>query len=110
MFAVQSATQLKINRRTALKYGGVVVPMVTPFTPSGDIDEPAIARIVEHLVSHGHAGVFPLGTTGESASIPHHSKRKVVAATVTANRGRAHVYAGIASNSFKESVDASKLY
>src|SRR4051812_37537867 len=92
------------------KYGGVVVPMVTPFTREGGIDEPAVERITEHLVSHGHAGVFPLGTTGESASIPYHSKRKVVDAVIKANRGRAHVYAGIASNSFKESVDVSKLY
>ena len=93
-----------------MKYGGVVVPIVTPFTPKGDIDEPAVERITEHLVSHHHAGVFPLGTTGESSSIPYHSKRKVVGAAVKANRGRSLVYAGIASNSFRESVDAAKLY
>jgi 4-hydroxy-tetrahydrodipicolinate synthase len=93
-----------------LKYGGVVVPMVTPFTPRGTIDEPAVGRIVEHLVSHGLAGIFPLGTTGEAASIPPDEKRKMVAATVAANRGRATVYAGIAGNCFRESVDAAIAY
>jgi dihydrodipicolinate synthase/N-acetylneuraminate lyase len=43
--------------------------MVTPFTPAGAIDEPAIGRIVEQLVSARLAGIFPLGTTGESMSI-----------------------------------------
>src|SRR5690349_10235934 len=93
-----------------MKYGGVVVPMVTPFTREGDIDEAAVGRITEHLVSHGHAGIFALGTTGEAMSIPYHSKRKVVNAALKANRGRAVVYAGIASNSFRESVDSAKLY
>jgi 4-hydroxy-tetrahydrodipicolinate synthase len=81
--------------------------MITPFTPAGAIDEPAVARIVELLVSNRIAGVFPLGTTGESASIHPDEKRRVVAATVEANRGRAMVYAGIASNCFRESVDAA---
>ena len=75
--------------------------MVTPFTPTGEIDEPAVGRIVEVLVSNRVAGIFPLGTTGESASIAPEEKRKMVAATIQANRGRAMVYAGIAGNCFR---------
>jgi dihydrodipicolinate synthase/N-acetylneuraminate lyase len=93
-----------------LKYSGVVVPMVTPFTPAGDVDEPAVGRIVEHLVSNKIGGIFPLGTTGESASIAPDQKRRVVEATVRANKDRAKVYAGIAGNCFRESVDAAVAY
>jgi 4-hydroxy-tetrahydrodipicolinate synthase len=81
--------------------------MVTPFTPAGGIDEAAIGRIVEHLVAARLAGVFPLGTTGESMSIHPDEKRRVVAATVKHTNGRATVYAGISSNCFRESVDAA---
>jgi 4-hydroxy-tetrahydrodipicolinate synthase len=84
--------------------------MVTPFTSTGAIDEPAVGRIVELLVSNKIAGIFPLGTTGESASIPPDEKRKMVAATIKANRGRAMVYAGIAGNCLPESVDAAVAY
>jgi len=91
-------------------YRGVVVPMITPFTPAGGIDEPAIGRIVDHLVAARLAGIFPLGTTGESMSIHPDEKRRVVAATVKQTARRAMVYAGIASNCFRESVDAAAAF
>ena len=90
-------------------YRGVVVPMITPFTPGGAIDEPAVGRIVEHLVGGG-VDVFPLGTTGESASIHGDDKRRVVEATVRHAAGRATVYAGVASNSFRESVELARAF
>lgn len=91
-------------------WSGVVVPMVTPFTPAGAIDEDAIARIVDHLIEFRLAGIFPLGTTGESMSIHPDDRRKVVAATVKRAGGRATVYAGIASTCFRESVEAADAY
>lgn len=93
-----------------MKYCGVVVPTVSPFTPNGEVDTPAVGRIVELLVSNRIGGIFPLGTTGEAASISPDDRRTLVAATVTATRGRAMVYAGIAGNCFKESVEAAKQY
>src|SRR5258706_5964315 len=84
--------------------------MVSPFTPAGAIDEPAVARIVEHLISTGIGGIFPLGTTGESASIHSEDRRRLVAATVKHANRRAMVYAGISSNCFRESVEAAAAY
>ena len=72
-----------------MKYRGVVVPMVTPFTPAGHVDEPAIGRIVQHLVGNGIGGTFPLGTTGECASIPREDRSRVVEATVKDSAGHA---------------------
>jgi dihydrodipicolinate synthase/N-acetylneuraminate lyase len=93
-----------------LKYRGVVVPMLTPFTPDGAIDVPAVGRIVELLVGNRIDGIFPLGTTGEAASIHPNEKRKMVEATISANKGRAVVYAGIAGNCLQESLDAAADY
>src|SRR5579862_9480786 len=91
-------------------FRGVVVPMVTPFTPEGRIDEPAVDRIVAHLIKGGVHGIFPLGTTGEAASIHSDDKRRLIATTVKSVAKRAMVYAGIASNSFRESLEAAKAY
>ncbi|MHC4345556.1 MAG: hypothetical protein ACYSUP_12825 [Planctomycetota bacterium] len=41
----------------AKKYHGVVVPMVTPFTDSGEIDIPAARRVTEHIVALTYAGI-----------------------------------------------------
>src|SRR3954462_4616001 len=93
-----------------IKAQGVVVPMITPFTPAGAIDEPAVGRIVDHLIGGRVAGIFPLGTTGEAASIHVDDRRTLVAATVKAVARRAVVYAGIPSNCFRESLDAAAAY
>ena len=84
--------------------------MISPFTPAGAIDEPAVGRIVDHLIRGHITGIFPLGTTGESASIHPEDKRQMVAATVKHVAGRAVVYAGIASTCFRESVESAKRY
>src|SRR5205823_1127516 len=93
-----------------LKPSGVVVPMITPFTPAGAIDEPAVGRIVDHFITNRIGGVFPLGTTGEAASIHPDDRRRLVAAVVASANRRATVYAGIASNCFRESVEAAAAY
>ena len=92
------------------KFRGVVVPMITPFTSAGGIDESAVARIVEMFVTNRLAGIFPLGTTGEASSIIREEKRRVVAATIKATAGRAMVYVGIASNCFQESIESAAVY
>jgi dihydrodipicolinate synthase/N-acetylneuraminate lyase len=95
--------------KKAKKYSGVVVPMISPFTAGGDIDLPAAGRVVEHIVAGGCAP-FVLGTTGESASIPLKGRAEFVNVMVKQTHGRAMTYAGIASNCFRESVDAAKAY
>jgi 4-hydroxy-tetrahydrodipicolinate synthase len=92
------------------KYCGVVVPMISPFTPAGEIDEPAVGRIVEVLVGGGIGGIFPLGTTGEASSIHPDDKCRLVEATVKHVNQRAMVYAGIAGNCLRESLEAASEY
>src|SRR5437667_6645758 len=93
-----------------MKYRGVVVPMITPFTPAGEIDEEAVGRIVEHLIAARVAGIFPLGTTGEAASIHVDERRRLVAIVAECVNRRAMVYAGIPSNCFRESIDSAFAY
>ncbi|MBN1810779.1 MAG: dihydrodipicolinate synthase family protein [Anaerolineae bacterium] len=89
---------------------GVIVPMVTPITPDGDLDEPAVRRVVDHMVAGGVHGVFVLGTTGENTSVPAAMRERLVAATVERVGERARVYAGISSNCLADSVAAAKAY
>jgi 4-hydroxy-tetrahydrodipicolinate synthase len=84
--------------------------MVSPFTKDGRIDEAAVERIVNHLVAGGVHGIFPLGTTGEAASIHPQEKQKLVSGAVRAAGKRATVYAGIASNCLQESIEAARIY
>jgi 4-hydroxy-tetrahydrodipicolinate synthase len=84
--------------------------MVTPFTQEGDLDEPAVRRIVDHLLAAGVGGIFVLGTTGEDASMPASMRARMVAVTVEQVASRATTYAGISHNCLAESVAAAHEY
>jgi 4-hydroxy-tetrahydrodipicolinate synthase len=81
--------------KNGLKYEGTVVPMVTPITADGGLDETALTRLVETLLAGGVEGIFVLGTTGEGANVPKPLRRRAVECTVAAVKKRALVYAGL---------------
>lgn len=95
---------------TTRKPTGVIVPMITPFTATGDVDAGAVARLGDSLVAGGMDGLFLLGTTGEAASMTARQKRVLVAAAVRAVRGRMGIYAGISSNVQAEALQAAHDY
>lgn len=95
---------------TGKRFSGVIVPMVTPLTAEGELDEPAIRRLVDHLVAGGVHGVFVLGTTGEGPSVPREMRARLVHLTLEAAGGRVRVYAGIMDTVVDESAAAGKDY
>ena len=80
---------------TIKKHRGVVVPMVTPVTPEGQLDAPAVGRVVDFLLASRVDGIFVLGTTGEGSGIPWAQRRQLVDMVAAQARGRTVVYAGI---------------
>lgn len=93
--------------KTQKKYGGVVVPMVTPFTKDRKVDGKGVSKLVNHLIDSG-THPFIIGTTGESASISAGEKMTLVKETIKATAGRSLVYAGISGNCLSDSIDSAK--
>jgi len=91
------------------KYSGVVVPMVTPFTESGEIDVPATIRICENFVKNGVSPLL-LGTTGESTSVSPDDSRLFVITAVDAIKEKVLVYACLSSNCVKQNIEIAKTY
>jgi dihydrodipicolinate synthase/N-acetylneuraminate lyase len=91
------------------RHRGVIVPLVTPVTPTGSLDEAAATRLVEHLASN-HCGMLVLGTTGEVASLPAALRQRYVELAVRVADGRTPVFACIAQNCLANSVDAAREY
>lgn len=88
---------------------GVVVPLVSPFTESGRIDEEAAGRLVDHIVSKG-CHPFVLGTTGEALSITAEDRIVYLKEAFKANAGRGILYAGIAGMCLEEVILAGRRY
>ena len=91
------------------KYNGVVVPMVTPVTPNGFLDKPAVERIIRSFVQ---AGVSPLlmGTTGEGNSVSTIDGQELIETAVKAAEGQITIYAGLTGNCFIEQLKQAGYY
>ncbi len=92
-----------------LRPHGVIVPLVTPVTPAGDLDVPAAERLVNHLASNG-CGMLVLGTTGEVASLPRDLRQRYVEIAVKVAAKRTPVFACPASNCVGFSIETANDY
>jgi 4-hydroxy-tetrahydrodipicolinate synthase len=73
---------------------GCGTALVTPFTAEGALDETALRRLVQRQVEAGTHFLVPCGTTGESPTLSHSERRKVVEIAVEETGGRVPVLAG----------------
>lgn len=83
---------------------GIIPPLVTPLLEPDRLDRPAVARLIDKLISAGVSGIFTLGTTGEGPALSTRLKREMVAAVCEAVRGRVRVLVGVSDPSFAESL------
>jgi 4-hydroxy-tetrahydrodipicolinate synthase len=57
---------------------GVFVPLVTPFTGSGDLAAGDLERLAHTVIEEGAAGIVALGTTAEPAALSPQERRDVL--------------------------------
>jgi 4-hydroxy-tetrahydrodipicolinate synthase len=69
--------------------------MISPLTASGEPDEAALRKLVEHILEGGCTGLFVLGGCGEGAWLTAKQRAAVVRTTVQAVAGRAPILVGI---------------
>ena len=87
---------------------GSIVALVTPMRADGSIDWEAHERLVQWHLESGTAGVVPMGTTGESATLDTHEHLEVISRTIEVANGRISVVAGTGSNSTEETLHQTK--
>jgi 4-hydroxy-tetrahydrodipicolinate synthase len=86
-------------------FGRLVTAMVTPFTPSGDLDVAGAQRLATHLVDdQRNDGLVISGTTGESPTTTDEEKDRLLRAVVEAVGDRASVIAGAGTNDTAHSM------
>lgn len=75
-------------------FAGVVPPVATPLLPDHTVDHESLARLVEYLVDAGVAGLFALGSTGETAYFTDDQRVELLRTIVAANEDRVPIIAG----------------
>lgn len=86
------------------RFHGIIPPVVTPLTSSGELDEQGLEKLIERHIAGGVHGLFMLGTTGEAPSLPGELHRQVIESSSRIVAGRVPVLIGISNTSLAESV------
>src|SRR5436309_10583435 len=89
-------------------FRGTFTALVTPFR-NGDVDLAAFEKSIEAQIAAGISGVVAVGTTGESPTLTHEEKEKVIQGTMKIANGRCKVIAGVGTNSTRDSIEATKF-
>ncbi len=84
-------------------FNGALSAIVTPFR-DGMVDEPALRELIEWQIQEGIDGIFPCGSTGESATLTHVEHEQIIKLAVQQARRRVPVLAGTGSNSTAEAI------
>ena len=77
---------------------GVLPALISPLQADGAVDEPAVKRLVEHVIAGGVTGLLALGSTGETASLDEKARRTMLSSVVEAAGGRVPVICGVAQS------------
>ena len=89
-------------------FTGVGTALITPFTKSGALDEPAIKRLAKRQIDNGVHFLVPCGTTGETPTLNAAERRRVVELVLEAAQGQVPVMAGAGGYDTQEVVHLSK--
>ena len=83
---------------------GTGVAVVTPFTTNMEIDEPALARVIEHVIAGGVEYIVTLGTTGETPTLSREEKIRIAHFTIDVVNNRVPVVIGAGGSDTREVI------
>ena len=83
---------------------GTGVALITPFQPDFSVDYPALANVVDFVITGGVEYVVTMGTTGESVTLSKEEKKAVINFTYDKVAGRVPVVVGIGGNNTQELI------
>jgi len=75
-------------------FQGVLVPLLTPFNPSGSVDKLSLRKLVNFVLAGGVHGVSPCGSVGEGPNLTDEMWEAAVDATAEAVAGSVPLFVG----------------
>jgi 4-hydroxy-tetrahydrodipicolinate synthase len=87
---------------------GSIVAIATPMQPGGELDLPALAKLIDFHVANGTSGIVIVGTTGESPTVDFDEHRLLIKTAVDHAAGRIAVIAGTGANATAEAIELTR--
>lgn len=89
-------------------FRGVTVALITPFDQNGQIDEPALRKLVERQIVEGTDVILSCGTTGESATLSEEEQVRVTEIIIDQVNKRVPVMCGAGTNDTRTAIDLTR--
>lgn len=93
-----------MKSNTGFRPGGIIPAVITPLTREGKLNEKALRKLIDYLISEGVHGLFVSGTTGEFYGLTPEEKKQIFNITMDEAKGRVPVYAGTNGITTRETV------
>jgi 4-hydroxy-tetrahydrodipicolinate synthase len=98
-----------MNTKNQHMYGGVIVPMVTPFTEEGKIDGKAAGNMIQYLCKNDTIP-FILGTSGEAYSIPAEERDHLVKVLIKHREEGIPLITGMGGLTYEDTILQANKY
>jgi 4-hydroxy-tetrahydrodipicolinate synthase len=89
---------------TGERLHGSIVPMITPFTESGEVDQGALRDLIDRAIDAGSHGISVTGTTGEPSALTLEERERVMEVGAKAVDGRVPFVPGTGTNNLDETI------
>ncbi|GGA74652.1 4-hydroxy-tetrahydrodipicolinate synthase [Pseudoclavibacter endophyticus] len=89
-------------------FGQVLVALVTPMTIDGEVDWPAVERLMDDVIVGGADGIVVSGTTGETSTLTDSEKLELVRVGKRVAGGRAKIITGGPSNETAHAIQLAQ--
>lgn len=91
------------------KYSGIVVPVITPVLDNKKLDEENYKKILKHCIDSKINIMFPMGTSGEAATVNKEIWKRSIEVTINFVDGRVPVFCGVIDTSTARVIEKIKV-
>jgi len=86
-----------------------IVALITPMHEDGNIDYPALRRLIDWHIGQGTDCIGVVGTTGESPTVSVEEHCEIIRVSVEQAAGRVPIMAGCGANSTSEAIELTRF-
>ncbi len=105
MVASDSRTMADLLKRLE----GLTVALATPLDDEGELDKPALHRLINGVIDQGASGVFPLGWCGEQPCLTDKVREAVMHEAVQITSGRVPVIMGVSEQGLVRTLNQAAI-
>ncbi|NYT12436.1 MAG: 4-hydroxy-tetrahydrodipicolinate synthase [Methanomassiliicoccales archaeon] len=92
-----------------IEFKGIIVPMLTPFRPNGEIDQQMLEKLGAFLIERGVHGLFPSSSIGEASSMSPAERRVVIEKVFETAGDRVPVIPGTGSSDLTTTLELTRF-